>query len=288
MIAILPIILGVIGFFYFHGQTKTYQASSSLLFSQNVAQQIVSGSTSGSSTSTLNIATEAAIITSGDTPELTAAQIGGGLSGADVSGMISVAGSENSDVVNVVATSTSPTLAARVANVYASQFVRTQNAHSAESYKAGYVLVTKEINALSSAERRSAAGLGLTARAQTLQVLSQLPSGGVSVLDEAGLPGAAISPKVGKDTLIVAVVGLLAGIALAFLLEVFDPVVRDDREFEEVYGLPLLAKYLEAPGFCDLAEETSPNRRASQRSRPRLFISSMPNYATRLWIKTPV
>lgn len=57
----------------------------------------------------------------------------------------------------------------------------------------------------------------------------------------ATVPGAPISPKKKLDVMLAFVVGLMAGCALAFLLEQFDNTIKNPDDIRRVVGLPTLA-----------------------------------------------
>jgi capsular exopolysaccharide synthesis family protein len=71
-------------------------------------------------------------------------------------------------------------------------------------------------------------------------LLSELHYGDVQVAREASPPSAPSSPKVKRNTILGAILGLLIGISVVFLLEHFDLTIRDPRELEEIYGAPML------------------------------------------------
>jgi|GEM_PF-4085068 len=100
---------------------------------------------------------------------------------------------------------------------------------------------------VSSAESKVA---DLTSTYQTLETnitktqVEQAVSGGVSPvqLDEpATVPGAPISPKKKLNVALAFLIGLVAGCALAFVLEQFDNTIKTPEDVRRVAGLPTLA-----------------------------------------------
>jgi capsular exopolysaccharide synthesis family protein len=63
------------------------------------------------------------------------------------------------------------------------------------------------------------------------------------------VPGAASSPRVKRNAIVAALLGLLVGLALAFGVERLDQNVREPEELEKIYGLPLLGVVTENPAL---------------------------------------
>jgi capsular exopolysaccharide synthesis family protein len=223
-------------------QAKKYTATTSLIFNNNQLSQQVAGlqAINNSTDQQAQQSTNLKLVESGDIAEKTASQLGHGLTEEAVSADVSVSGQGESNIINVAATSASPRLAAEIVNTYAGQFVSEQQSSNHAYYSHALGLVEKQLKALSPKERAGTAGLALQNRAQSLGVLAELKNGNVQVSQVAKAPKAPSSPKVSKNTLLGGVLGLLLGLGVAFLLERFDRRIREPKDLEVLYGLPLL------------------------------------------------
>ena len=81
---------------------------------------------------------------------------------------------------------------------------------------------------------------GLSTRLKETQVSASLLISNISVVDRADVPLKRSSPRTGLNLLIGCMVGLVGGVALAFLFEYLDTSIRDPREVEAILRVPTL------------------------------------------------
>jgi len=234
-------------------QTKKYTATAALVFNNNQqAQQVAGLQAVSSNNQQAQQSTNINLVQLGDMAEKTAQLLGHGLTEEEVSGALSMSAKGESNIVNVAATASSPALAADIANTYTNQFVKEQQNSNHAYYASALTLVNKQLAALSAKERVGTAGLALQDRAQSLGVLTELRNGNVQVAQAARVPKSPSSPKVARNTILGAMAGLLLGLGLALRLERLDRRIREPRDLEAVYGLPLLGVIPESSALSRL------------------------------------
>jgi len=242
LIAACLIAAAAIAYGYTKHKTRVYTASAAIAFNPNPIDQEIAGLPSSSSGTPL--LTQEAIdreqVSVSEAPANTARLVGGGLTPLQVSSSVTVSAHGETNLVDVEAKASSPLLAARIANVYAGQFVSEQQHADRKYYAAALTVVKRQLAELSPVQRFGSDGLDLENRAHTLRLLADLGSENVKVAQQALTPTSPTSPQVSKDTLLGALIGLAVGAGLALLLERLDRRLRTPDELEDIYELPLL------------------------------------------------
>jgi Mrp family chromosome partitioning ATPase len=197
----------------------------------------------------------------GNMTGLTAKQLG--LTEAEVSQSLSITALGESNVVSVSATTASPPLSARVATTYAHLFVKQQRGLNRGYIRDALELVEKQLEELPPKQRFGAAAVTLQNRAQTLRLLEGLSFGSVRLAQVASVPSSPSSPKTFKNTVIGAMLGLLLGLGIAFVLERLrrDRLVSQPEELEDLYDLPLLGVVPDSPALARSSRRNSNGRR---------------------------
>jgi Mrp family chromosome partitioning ATPase len=145
------------------------------------------------------------------------------------------------NVLIVTATGGSPTLAARLANTYVSEFVRSQSSAQAAQASADLNATRAALRTLANTSANATQQQQLITQEAQLRTLILNPSAGASPIDAAIAPRAPSSPKPVRDAILGGIVGLLLGLGIAFGLEFLDRRLLQVSSVESTYGMAVLA-----------------------------------------------
>jgi capsular exopolysaccharide synthesis family protein len=224
-------------------QTKQYTADASLLFRDPGFDQRLFGSSGAPAQDpTREGATNITLVSLSPVADRTAASLGGGLTGKEVSDKVSVESEGQSDVVSIKATDPDPEFAATLANTFAQSFIAFRREADRRKVRQARGLVEADLAELSPAEQQGSEGQSLQRQISRLSTLEALQTGNAELVQRAKPPDSPSSPKIARNTILGWILGLLLGVSLAGLLERLDRRLRRPKEFEETFGLPVLTE----------------------------------------------
>ena len=235
-----------LGYAYLKGRTPMYSASAELLYAQPangldplapaVVDQTLQQADLGSVPAVLN----------GSAVSARAAQL---LAHTDTSAGYSVTAllqldtqtDAYSNIVAIDGVSSSPSLAAAVANAYARAFVGWRQTSAQAQVGEAVLAVQSRLGAYTTPTSQATADyVALRQLLGSLLLQQKTATGDFTILSPADLPSAPFSPRKLHTLGYAATVGLLLGLGLAFLLEQLDGRVTGEEELRDSLGLPAL------------------------------------------------
>jgi capsular exopolysaccharide synthesis family protein len=224
-------------------QEKEYTATATLLFRDPQLDQKLFGSSFVEATSDAQreAATNLKLVSLDVVAARTARVIGRGFTDDDVGDRIETSSESDADVVSIEASDRDPRFAATLANTFAQEYIDFRRRADRAKISAAERLVQRQIDRLSPEEQASPSGRSLRERLQELQIVTALQTGNAEQVEVAQPPTSPSSPRPRRNTAIGVVLGLLLGLAAAFLLERLDRRIRDPEELSEIFERPTLA-----------------------------------------------
>ena len=158
-------------------------------------------------------------------------------SAADLQGQVQASADSSDDIIDVSVTDPSPAAAAAKANAFAAALVNYLTTSAQAQLVAGQAQLQHELARLPASDpNRTALQQGL----EQVIALEAVTNGGTQVVQRAGVPSAPSSPKVKRNAAIGLAAGILIGLALIFLLDLFDRRIKSAEALERLYGLPAM------------------------------------------------
>lgn len=200
-------------------QSDRYEATSVLLFRPTGSHQIFDRTVPVAGNDISDGDTYTGLVSLGWVAQRTEGEPGVSGSAADVSGAVTVGQGAGPQLVEVTAEEADPKEAAAVANAYARSYIdgrRRMNRQEVERVRSS---VQREIAALPATGESISRANALRAQIQKLNVLAALQISDAQIVERAGVPTAASSPKPLRNAVAAGVAGLLLGLIAAFALE---------------------------------------------------------------------
>jgi len=229
---------------------RQYSASASLLFRESLFdQQLLGGAPSARTTDPeREAATNISLVSLPVVARRTATRLPG-LTAEEVENRVEAVPDGESDLVVVSGTDPSPRRAALLANTFATEYIAFRREADQSTIRQALRLVQLRLGSPEAgASRQDAAAL--RDRAQQLEVLASLQTGNVELVERAEPPLSPASPRTLLNTGLGLILGLGAGVGIAFVLESVGRRLRDRAEIEDIFDRPLLGAIPESDALA--------------------------------------
>jgi capsular exopolysaccharide synthesis family protein len=241
---VAAIATGTLAYVLSSSRPDRYEASADLLFGRNTAADtVVTGPTSGAQPPPERTAANNLALASLETIAAGVKQrLGPGLTVEQLKDAARVQVNGDSDVATVTAKWSTPAGAARVANGFADEIVRSRRDAARAEVQRAIDVLNRTIAQRTAAGATRAQLRALRDRLTDLEVLRGLQTGDVQIVERAVPPLQRSSPKPARDAVIGGLVGLLLGLGGVVLMSRFDQRIRDDDELAALVDAPVLAR----------------------------------------------
>ena len=241
-------------------QTKKYTATASMLFRDPGFAQSVFGTGTdpfSGGDSTRQAATNVELVGLEVVSARTAEKLDTDITAGEVAQRMEIAAEGESDVVSISATDEDPAAARRIANTFALEYISLR----ANADKAGLLAAKKvadrQFSQLSPAEQSGPRGEQLSRGAEKLGILASLQTGNAELVQPALEPSSPSSPKTRRNAVFGLLTGLLFGVGLAFVSDLFNRRLRTTEEVQRIFGLPLLGAVPDSESIAGADGQTS-------------------------------
>ena len=237
------IIVPEVAFIVTSKREKQYASTAALLFERTVVDPSLGGSAVAPSGDARRQAATNLSLVGIDTIATRAARSMGPPWTTDaVKARIEIEPDGESNLINVTATYSQPSVAARLANVYATAFVKYRREGDRQAIEEQISLLRDAISG-SGGATASADVNALRQREEQLGVSAALQTGGTRIVQTARTSTTAVSPKPTRNLVLGILAGILLGIFLAALRVLTDRRVRSADHAAEIVDRPLLAVF---------------------------------------------
>jgi tyrosine-protein kinase len=239
------VVVPVAAYFFSAQQQSKYRATAEVLLSrQNLSQSL-----NGVQDPTLSIQPDRLAQTQADLARVPPvvertlrATDANGITADEFTADSSVSAKTDADLLTFNYANHDPDLAARLATEYARQYIAYRTQLDTQALSKARTQVQDRITQLElGGDTKSALYASLVERDQQLQTMQALQTANASLVREA--QGASkVQPRPTRNAILGLMLGLVLGVALAFLCEALDTKVRTSDEVARKLNLPILAR----------------------------------------------
>jgi len=162
---------------------------------------------------------------------------------AEVLSPTGASGNAIADVVGIAATAPDPESAARIANGFAAAVIDLRKQLEQERYRAAQEVVKDQMELFKTDQSKLTTDYAvLTQQLRNLQIAEATASGGFRIIVPATPPDSPASPRPLRSGILGLSIGLVVGVAAAFIIGQFDTRVRTHRQVAELFAMPVVGR----------------------------------------------
>ena len=245
IIVVAVVVAMGLGLLYLTIKTPVYRATSAIVREQTSLETVLFGSRLVDDPNVLRgLQTSADLVTSEGVAVLVKQDLGSDRSIGELSSMIQAIPPEpdsGSYTIMISAVSGSAAEAAEVANSFARQFVVYREEADLELITSARQVLQRQLDSMSATDLASGGGAALSQRLEELKLLEDFHTPGFVVSQVAARPNSAFSPRPAQTLIVGALMGIVLGLVLVFVLGYFDRRIKDEQTMEWEFGAPVLA-----------------------------------------------
>ena len=193
-------------------------------------------------------ATNIELVRSSPVAQAAADRLDSGESAGELLGKVNTSVQGDSNVLSIIATSDEQDETSAIANAFADSFIAFERQTQERQLQEALRLVNAQIPQLESGGTGTAAENAaelrrLRAQATNLKLLASVQTGNVQVVERAGGPGFETGSDAATGLLLGGLLGLLIGLAAAFLRDRLDPRVKSEAQVRDLLGdIPVVGR----------------------------------------------
>ena len=216
---------------------KKYEATAKLVIQPPAVSNLINPNASNNTDPARDAATALLLIKSSAVAQRAAKAITPAEDPDDLLDQVDVTASPDANVVSVTASDPDPARAAQIADAFANGFVDFRVDQTKEALSEGQKHLQAQLDGLPANSPAASALQQQITLLKELNAATTSTSADAQVFGTAGIPTAPSSPKPKRDFALAIIVGLVLGLAIVFLIDLFDRRIKSADDFETIYRL---------------------------------------------------
>ena len=240
LVVAMVLIAAVAVYLISDAKSRTYQTSAQLYVGQSPIDEVLTSGGTGGGDSTRALANQARLVTAPQVARLVARRLGLPVSPNQLLSLVTVSPATDADFLTISAQASDPQLAAGLVNTFAAAYLDLRRQDTRTGAQAELRTARRQLEGLTGIGNLEARA-NLRSRISDLQNAALSPPSAGELLSRAQAPNVAISPRPTRNAIFAAILALMLGVVVAYLLDRSDNRLRKIEDVEGLFDLPVLA-----------------------------------------------